>query len=117
MSEAESRAEQSVCVPANVKINVDDQDYFDSIFAFAVSLGGERLESLQKSLEQISRIQKNCGGRAELYRDFAPQSFGWSAGGMAGGCIFHGAHDGGGDGGAPTFSVSLTAQNGWALHS
>jgi hypothetical protein len=34
-----------------------------------------------------------------------------------GGIIFHGAHDGGGDGGAPTFSINLTPMNGWATHT
>ncbi len=34
-----------------------------------------------------------------------------------GGIIFHGAHDGGGDGGTPTFSVNLTPVNGWATHT
>ena len=34
-----------------------------------------------------------------------------------GGLIFHGAHDGGGDGGPPTFSVSLVPVNGWSVHT
>jgi len=34
-----------------------------------------------------------------------------------GGLIFHGAHDGGGDGGAPTFSVNITPQSGWRVHT
>ena len=36
---------------------------------------------------------------------------------MNGGLIFHGKHDGGGDGGAPTFSVNLTPTNGWGIHT
>ena len=36
---------------------------------------------------------------------------------MNGGLIYHGAHDGGGDGGAPTFSVNLSPVNGWSIHT
>ena len=36
---------------------------------------------------------------------------------MQGGLIFHGQHDGGGDGGMPTLSVCLTPQDGWSLHT
>jgi len=34
-----------------------------------------------------------------------------------GGLIFHGPHDNGGDGGAPTFSVNLSPQDGWSIHT
>jgi hypothetical protein len=34
-----------------------------------------------------------------------------------GGLIFHGAHDRGGDGGAPTYSVNLSPTDGWAVHT
>jgi len=34
-----------------------------------------------------------------------------------GGIIFHGCHDGGGNGGAPTFSVNLIPVDGWATHT
>ena len=34
-----------------------------------------------------------------------------------GGLIFHGAHDNGGDGEDPTFSVSLTPASGWRVHT
>jgi len=34
-----------------------------------------------------------------------------------GGLIFHGPHDNGGDGGAPTFSVNLLPQDGWSIHT
>jgi len=36
---------------------------------------------------------------------------------LTGGLIFHGKHDNGGDGGAPTFSVSLTSTSGWSVHT
>jgi len=34
-----------------------------------------------------------------------------------GGLIFHGPHDNGGDGGAPTFSVNLMPSHGWNIHT
>jgi hypothetical protein len=34
-----------------------------------------------------------------------------------GGIIFHGDHDGGGNGNAPTFSVNLMPVDGWATHT
>jgi hypothetical protein len=34
-----------------------------------------------------------------------------------GGLIFHGAHDNGGNGGAPTFAVSLVPCHGWSIHT
>ena len=34
-----------------------------------------------------------------------------------GGLIYHGTHDNGGDGSAPTFSVNLNPVNGWAFHT
>lgn len=59
----------------------------------------------------------------ELYTDFAPYSFFWTEfsptrqRGLIGGLIYHGQHDGGGNGGAPTFSVNLTPTNGWCIHT
>jgi len=59
----------------------------------------------------------------ELYTDFAPYSFFWTEfsptgqRGLIGGLIHHGQHDGGGNGGAPTFSVSLEYCQGWAIHT
>lgn len=34
-----------------------------------------------------------------------------------GGIIFHGNHDGGGNGGPPTYSVNLTPGDGWSTHT
>ena len=65
--------------------------------------------------------------RCILTPDGAPYSFGvqmlqldteenwkhWFYGGL----IYHGEHDNGGDGSAPTFSVNLSPTTGWALHT
>ena len=59
----------------------------------------------------------------ELYIDFAPYSFLWSEfspthqRGLSGGLIYHGKHDRGGDGGAPSFSVNFTPSYGWQIHT
>jgi len=37
--------------------------------------------------------------------------------GICGGIIFHGPHDNGGDGSAPTFSVNLSPVEGYAIHT
>ena len=58
-----------------------------------------------------------------LYTDFAPYSFFWTqysptrSHGLIGGLIYHGQHDNGGDGGAPTFSVNLIPSTGWCIHT
>ncbi len=66
------------------------------------------------------------GTRLVVYKDFCPLSFYFVEEVMVkgewkrdynGGIIFHGDHDGGGNGGAPTFSVNLTPVDGWATHT
>jgi len=37
--------------------------------------------------------------------------------GIHGGLIYHGPHDGFGDGGSPSFSVSLSKSQGWSIHT
>jgi hypothetical protein len=65
--------------------------------------------------------------RTHLGKDFAPYSFTfWTEKKTAdgqwkerinGGLIYHGHHDNGGDGGSPTFAVSLSPCDGWAIHT
>lgn len=60
--------------------------------------------------------------RCELFKDWAPLSFAFRVFRGAdywfnGGLIFHGSHDNGGDGGAPTLTVSLSPANGWSVHT
>ena len=96
--------------------------------------GWNWMENVDGELQLSQTIQKECTGDiipervgAELYSDFAPYSFGfqgfikdkdgiwrpWTVGGL----IFHGKHDNGGDGSAPTFSVCLEPTDGWSLHT
>ena len=91
-------------------------------------------ENVDGELQLSQVIQKDCTGDiveekfgSILYSDFAPYSFGFSASTKnkdgvwtslyCGGLIFHGAHDNGGDGSSPTFSVCLVATNGRSIHT
>jgi len=77
----------------------------------------ELKRSFDHCLDTLNRIRDSFGGVVRLFLDFAPYSFEFSVGGLNGGMIFHGGHDGGGDGGGPTLSVCLTPTTGWSLHT
>jgi hypothetical protein len=69
-------------------------------------------------------IYASNGMDVELHMDYAPQSLFFVTKrngntGMCGGMIFHGSHDGGGNGSAPTFSVSLNnnSSSHWEIHT
>ncbi len=111
---------------------VHNQEHLDGVKAFAEKTG--RTTQLEKQFAHLERLAKNGPGQSKeverrilLHPDFAPQSFYWEIQvkkngddwqrWMNGGLIFHGAHDNGGDGGAPTYSVCLTAQDGWSIHT
>lgn len=64
--------------------------------------------------------------QCDLHGDWAPLSFAFCVhkivGGekkywFNGGLIFHGSHDGFGDGGAETLSVCVSPTNGWSIHT
>lgn len=91
--------------------------------------------SLQRCLDRLKESEKNykkirdMDVDTHIYTDFAPLSFefvkvyykngrDYKGDFMSnGGIIFHGKHDNGGDGGAPTFSVCLEPVNGWSIHT
>jgi hypothetical protein len=83
--------------------------------------------SLEECLERLQGPYFSRETRTTLYTDFAPHSFGFDKEFLHedgtwhlaynGGLIYHGPHDNGGDGGGPTFSVSLTPHNGWSIHT
>jgi len=102
------------------RFTVTDMEHLSEVQRFAASVG--KLDSLQVCLDRLQRIAENVDGTVNLHRDFAPYSFtfyveapGWC--GLNGGVIYHGAHDNGGDGSAPTYSVNLTPQDGWSIHT
>jgi hypothetical protein len=83
---------------------------------------GQRAQ-FESRLSDLYRFTSAEGYTIMLYEDFAPMSFYWeeiapnSKRAMNGGLIYHGLHDGGGNGDAPTFSVSLEPCQGWAVHT
>jgi hypothetical protein len=93
------------------------QEHFEKCVAFAKKNDKWRGDQgLFMSLERLVKLSRN-GPKTVLYKDFAPYSFKFSAGGFHGGLIWHGTHDGGGNGDAPTFSVSLSPVDGWSIHT
>ena len=106
------------------------EGYLDTVKDFADKVG--KADSLQSKLDYLdtyasARREEGLETRCQLYEDWSPQSFAFRMemrqdGGewgqwFVGGLIFHGAHDGGGDGGAPTFSVCLNPTDGWSIHT
>ena len=103
----------------------------DKVRQFADETG--QREDFEQSLKRLTdrECNPNLGNgedvnssEIELYPDWAPQSFYFvwrdKLSGrviMNGGLIYHGKHDGFGDGGAPTFSVCLTPTSGWSIHT
>jgi len=80
-------------------------------------------ESFNKTFARLERYSEK-GNEVNLYSDFAPLSlyFEITREGqfvLNGGFIFHGPHDGYGNGGAPTFSVCIEPekQPGWSIHT
>ena len=114
---------------------IQNQQYFDEVVAFAKKndlYEGEHNASLKNRLDYLAGYGgKNKDGadktRVLLFKDFAPYSFEfvieaqdargeWSRW-FNGGLLFHGAHDGGGSGSAPTFAVTLTPTTAWSIHT
>jgi hypothetical protein len=104
-------------------LEVQDQEYLAEVRAFADKIG--KRDDLERSLERLGGY-RDVPVRCRLFRDFAPYSFGFVVEflrgdkwvfGYNGGLIYHGAHDRGGDGGAPTFSVNLVPADGWRVHT
>jgi hypothetical protein len=121
-------------------IEGQNQKYFDEVVEFAKTAGlyepvdekaSDPKQYLKKTLDRLDAFTRTSEdgeivSRVVVYPDWAPRSFGftvqtrgrdgeWNAS-LVGGVIFHGA-DGGGNGGAPTFSVSLTPTDGWSIHT
>jgi hypothetical protein len=95
-------------------------EYLDEVRKFADQ--SSQRQQFESRLSDLTAYLPD-GWTVELYTDFAPYSFFWTEfsptgqRGLIGGLIYHGQHDGGGNGGAPTFSVSLEPCQGWAIHT
>jgi len=84
-------------------------------------------QSLIRCLIELRNIERQIASRGSkcemfIYTDFTPYSFYFEhfvndifSGN--GGIIFHGKHDGFGNGSAPTFSVTLSPTDGWCIHT
>ena len=80
-------------------------------------------DTLAKCLRSFREREKRTDVVYNIYHDFAPLSFYFVC--MRGenvdyngGIIFHGPHDGFGNGNAPTYSVSMSGNNiGWQIHT
>lgn len=117
MPDTRSQTVAEISVPKSMEIRC--KDHFDSVSAFAQRTG--RVADLQKNLDRLGSWGDR-GFTVVLYKDFALHSFGFQLEkdrkvSLVGGLIFHGNHDGGGDGGAPTYSVNLTPVDGWSIHT
>lgn len=118
----ESLDPNSICVPAGIRASEAAQKVLRECREYLLGLEDDaerqRLtESLRNGISRIAAIQGDGPGQAELFGDGAPLSFTWRAGGLFGGLLFHGPHDGFGSGGAPTFAVTLTPSHGWQIHT
>ena len=94
---------------------------FVEIKAYATAHG--LTESFSKTFTRFETFSKS-GCEVNLYSDFAPLSLYFEITRdeklvLNGGFIFHGPHDGFGNGGAPTFSVCIDPDKttGWSIHT
>jgi hypothetical protein len=93
----------------------------DEIKAFAQK--NNLLENFKETFSKLENYSDK-GYTVTLYSDFAPLSMEFSITEndkliLYGGFIFHGPHDGYGNGGAPTFSVCIDPDDtpGWRIHT
>lgn len=108
-------------VPAEVEIDANNEALVARV---QECIAHPLVDSFRDSLDRLARLAKNFpGGKVKLWPDFAPLSFdfvvlrGDGSRWINGGLIFHGAHDGGGNGGAPTYAVCVTPTDGWSIHT
>jgi len=114
-----------------------DREYLESVQQAAAEMGkGDQLLGRLTYLAQYACWKQTDDGdqvpgdfnttRCVLCKDWAPLSFSFvmhqkTEGGYRfwfnGGLIFHGQHDGFGDGSAPTYSVDLSSTDGWSIHT
>lgn len=97
-----------------IRANDGDPKWFGEIMEFAQSRPVGEFASLQRCLDRLGELVSNSRDKDEtgIYLDSAPYSFGFSACGMVGACIYHGNVEG-----SPTFSVNLNGSDGWSIHT
>lgn len=110
-------------------LKVENQEHFDAVIEFAERVGlRQQLEGRLRYLEHYATSPDDPGKtRCRLFKDWARYSFefvmdlrqpdGTYRQWFNGGLILHGADDGFGSGGAPTFSVCIEPTTGWEIHT
>lgn len=114
---------------------IEDRAHFEQVVAFAKNNGlyeGDDNHVLASRLKYLETYGgKTSAGtdrmRVRLMPDAAPYSFyfvierknqhdEWATL-FNGGLVYHGSHDGNGNGSGPTFAVTLTPTVGWSIHT
>lgn len=102
-------------LPKNIEIFCEKQ----LAEAYEEAVQKNLLQNLTEKFIRLAEIGE--GGSVYVMKDFAPFSFYFSimksGYTLEGGVIYHGPHDNGGDGSAPTYSVTLTPTFGWMIHT
>ena len=88
------------------------QEHYNKVVEYAKSIGDN---TLQQCIERLQQWEKNSNGKyeIELYRDFAPHSFGFAERtpdgrtGVVGGVLYHGRPD-------ESYAVMLNPFHGWS---
>lgn len=118
-----------------LEIPENQKEHFNKVVEFAKTISDKLEESnrFQYNLDYLATYACHNGDntrtKCRLYKDnWDDMSFDfkmyvknektgeyeyWFNGGL----VFHGKHDGFGSGSAPTFSVCLTATDGWSIHT
>ena len=96
----------------------------DKELEFAKTIPTDSLTNMLQRLDVMKNNQPNS--EVTIMNDYAPHSFYFECTNLItgnlrlnGGIIFHGPHDNGGNGSAPTFSVSMTPDSNphWEMHT
>lgn len=91
------------------------QEHYEKVVEYAKSIGDT---TLHNCIERLKQWEKNSNGKyeIELYRDFAPYSFGFAEVaadgnmGIVGGLLYHGKPN-------QSYAVILEPFHGWSIHT
>lgn len=89
------------------------QEHYNKVVEYAKSIGDN---TLQQCIERLQQWEKNSNGKyeIELYRDFAPHSFGFAERtpdgrtGVVGGVLYHCKPD-------ESYAIMLNPFHGWSI--
>lgn len=107
-------------LPAGILLDTGNQKLVERVRA---CLAHPLADSFRESIDRLATMATGIGGKVRIGLDFAPLSFGFAVirpdgrAWICGGLIYHGSHDGRGNGGAPTYAVNVQPVTGWSLHT